>query len=281
MNIKSTLLILLFLNISSLTLAHTPWGACATIYLDLNKQGASHQVCHSGYLSSDFNDKVSSILVPDGFNMRLFKNGNYQGPFIDIQAGLWNANAEWDNQISSVNFNNWGMGCSDLYSGANKTGTKFSVCNTANLVPGYNDQVASMWVAPKHFFRIYKDYNQTGDWMDIRGSWNFSPDWVNQVKSLKLSHWNDCAWLWQGKDHGGKLFQVCDSGVLPSNWANKTNSITVPVNVTVIAYKTNNYQGESVTFTEGFNNFPDGWGNAIQSVRLKIVGAMTTQIGSM
>lgn len=273
---KSTILkvFALFLGILSVSLAHTPWGPCATIYTDLNKQGASHDVCHSGYLSSQFNDQVSSLVIPDGFNMRLFKNGNYQGPFIDIQAGLWNANAEWDNVISSVQYNNWGMGCSNLYSGPNKTGNMFTVCNSANLVPGYNDQVASIYVAAKHFFRLYKDYNQTGDWIDIRGTWSFSPDWVNQVKSLKLQHWSDCAWFWQGQNHSGKLFQVCDSGVFPSNWLNKTNSITVPVNMTVIAYKGNNYDGETMTFTEGFTNFPAGWTNAIQSVKLKINGAM-------
>jgi len=107
-------LVLLFGICISGIKAHTLWGACVTIYVDQDKKGASHDVCHSGYLSSAFNNQVSSISVHQGFNMSIFDTTNYKGKFLDIQAGAWNAPAEWVNKISSVQFNNWGDGAAIL-----------------------------------------------------------------------------------------------------------------------------------------------------------------------
>lgn len=268
-------IIVLFLGILiSPAFSHTPWGPCATIYTERNQGGDSGQVCGSGWLSNAFNNKISSISVPTGFNMRLFKEGNLEGPFIDIQEGIWNANPEWDDVISSVQYNNWGMGCSTMYSGSWYTGTSFLVCNNANLVPGFNDQVGSMWVAPAHFFRVFNDYDQKGDWIDIRGGFSFGPGWANNIKSMKLKHWSLCAWLFQGQNGGGYYFQMCDSGVLPSYSTKQASSISVPTGMILTVYKTADYTGESKVLTAGLTNLPDDWVRTIASAKVVITAAM-------
>ncbi len=282
MNKRTMITILaLFLGIfvSSIN-AHTPWGACLTIYLDKDKGGASHEICHSGYLSSAFNKKVSSVLIPDGFNARLFKTPNYKGKFLDIQAGVNNLDTEWDNQVSSVQFNNWGDGSAILYSGPNRSGSTFTLCNSANLVDGYpGGVIQSIWVAPLHFFRLYKNEDYTGDWIDIRGAYTFKSDWLgaNQAKSMKMQHWAECAWFHNDPNKAGRFFQVCDSGTFPAAWAKLASSITIPKKMTVTVFRQADYKGESKVFKEGAWNLDGVWDNSIMSVKIEVEGKMTGQ----
>jgi len=273
--IIAILVLFLGLCVSSIK-AHSPWGACATIYLDKNKQGLSHDVCHGGYLSSTFNNKVSSLTVPKGFNIRLFDYSNRSGKFLDLQSGTHNLPDAWDNKVSSVDFNNWGDGCATLYTGPSRTGSTFKVCNTANIEAGYGGKIESIHVNPAHFFRLYKNADFTGDWIDIRGTYTFREDWANQAKSMKLQHWSECAWFHAYANKGGRFFQVCDSGVFPDNWAKQASSITVPKKMTVTVYKEKDYKGESKTFTEGFWNLSADWNNAIVSAKIEIEGKMTS-----
>jgi len=255
------------------TFTHSAWGPCATIYTEHNKGGLNGTVCGSGYLSSTFNNNVSSIVVPSGFNMRLFKDGNLAGEFIDIQPGKWEANEEWDKVISSVQYNNWGDGCGKLYSGPKYTGKMTLLCNSANLIPGYNQDLSSMYVFPAHHFRLFKGEDYTGDWLDVRGN-NYFQTWANQTKSLKLKHWSICALLHQGKNGGGMYFQLCDTGVIPGYGTRQASSISVPNGMVLTVYKTDNYTGESLTLQPGFTNLPDGWVKVIASAKVTITMQM-------
>ncbi len=267
-----SLLLLLVPHIHS----HTLTGECGTLYTEKNKAGASSPICHHENLATAFNDKVSSILVPKGFNMRLFRDRNRAGPWIDITGGLWNAPAEWDDTISSVLYNNWG-GCATFYAGAGLTGKSFVVCETGNLVSGFNDKIASVAVPARHFFRFYTELNQKGDWYDVRGKADLKADFVDNVKSMKLQHWNDCAFLYTGKNKKGKLFRLCDSATyLPSGYDDIFSSIDVPKKMTLTLYKDANYKGGSLTIGQGVWNAPSDWDKTISSVRVKIEGAMTS-----
>ncbi len=166
----STSIILLLGVMLPIITGHTLTGECGTLYTEKNRGGSSTPVCHHENLSTAFNDKVSSISVPKGFNMRLFRDRNRQGPWIDIigKSGIWNAPTAWDDTISSVLYNNWG-GCATFYSGAGITGNNFVVYETGNLVAGDNDKVASVAVSARHFFRFYKELNQKGHFYDVRG----------------------------------------------------------------------------------------------------------------
>ena len=260
----------------SQTFAHTLTGECGYAYTGKDRKGNSYKVCHYGNLPSGFNNQVSSFFVPKGFNMRLFKDSNRKGEWIDIPAGVWNAPAAWDKVISSVLYNNW-SGCSTFYSGPNQTGKSYLACETGNLVPGYNDKVASVHVPARHFFRFYKDFDQKGDFYDVRGKWNLRDDFVNKIKSMKLQHWSDCANLYTGQNRYGKLFMLCDSSsYLPTGYDNAINSISVPKKVTVTIYKDANYKGTSLKLTEGVWNAPASWANSISSIKLSIEGAMTS-----
>jgi len=269
------ILLTLFLGISlQLIKAHTPWGPCATVYLEPDEQGEGHEICHSGFLSNATNDQISSITIPEGFNMRLFDTNNFTGHFLDIQAGNWTAPPEWDNIISSVQYNNWGDGCALIYTDVNRTGDAFKVCNDANLTDGYGGAFVSIWVAPLHFFRLFKNDNFTGDWLDVRGTLTLREEWANQTKSMTLRHWDKCAWFWNGLNATDRLFQVCDNGTFPDAWSQKALSVTIPVGVTVTAFKEKDYLGESQNFTNGTYDLPAEWQNAIASVAITIDKAM-------
>jgi len=255
--------------------AHSDWGPCATIYTEPDLQGDSTEICHSGFLSTTFNDQTSSIEIPEGFNMRLFDSSNFTGHFLDIQAGIWNADEEWDNKISSIQYNNWGDGCAVIYTGVNRTGDAFKICNDVmNLTEGYGGAFVSIHVAPLHFFRLFNDYNLTGDWIDVRSTLTLREDWQNQTKSMHLKHWAVCAWFHNDPDGMGRLFQVCDNGTFPDAWANMSVSVTVPKGMTVTAYKLPDFEGETLTLTEGVTNLDDDWKNKIVSVGVVIDGAM-------
>lgn len=272
---RFSLISILILSISLLSInAHTPWGPCATIYTDPDLQGESTEVCHSGFLSATFNDSVSSISIPEGFNMRVFDTSNFTGHFLDIQAGTWNADTEWDNRISSIQYNNWGDGCGIIYTGENRTGDAFKVCNDANITDGYAGAFVSIYVAPLHFFRLFKDENCTDDWMDVRSTVTLREEWQNQTKCMTLRHWSSCAWFHNEPDAMGRLFQVCDNGTFPEEWANKSASITVPKGMNVTVYKEPDFQGESKEFTEGVWNLDDEWRFKIVSAGLVIDKAM-------
>lgn len=270
-------ILVLFLGICITSInAHTPWTACMNVYADKSKGGAKQEICHhQAKLNSALNKKASSVQVPDGFNARLFKTTNYKGRFIDLQAGTTNLGSDWDNQASSVEFNNWGDGCGTLYTGASRTGSTFKVCSDANIAEGYGGKVLSIHVAPLHFFRLYKNSDFSGDWMDVRGSLNLRSDWVNQVRSMKLQHWAECAWFYNDANRGGSMFQVCDSGSFPSKWQRQASSLVVPKKMTVTAYKQANYKGASKVYKAGTHNLADGWNNAIVSVKIEVEGKMT------
>ena len=259
------------------TLAHSYSGLCGTLYLDLYRQGGSYNICHHGNLNPAFDNKVSSIYVPDGFNMRLFQDPNKAGKWIDIRAGVWNATTAWDNVISSVLYNNWGDGCANFYSGPSRTGSNFLVCDSGNLVPGWNDQVSSVYVAPNHHFRLFKGYNQTGEWIDVRSTWTArAGEWVNEVKSMKLNHWATCAFFHQYANQGGRLFQVCDSGTLPAPWNTNVSSITVPANMTLTIYNQANYTGSYLVLTQGVWNAPATWDKKVVSAQVNVGPVMGT-----
>jgi len=274
---SSVISCLLFMGLFvSQIFAHTTTGECGTAYTAKDRGGSAYQVCHYGNLPTAFNNKVSSIWIPKGFNMRLFKDSGRVGQWIDIKAGVWNAPPEWDKVISSVLYNNWGE-CATFYSGASQTGKSFLACETGNLVAGYNDQIASVSLPARHFFRFFKEPNQQGDYYDVRGKWNLKADFVNQVKSMKYQHWSDCVSTYTGLNRGGKLFLLCDSGAyLPTGYDNMIRSISVPKKVTLTLYKEPNYKGASIKITEGLWNAPAGWDKTISSIKLSIEGAMTS-----
>jgi len=256
--------------------AHTPWTACMTVYADRNKGGAKQEICHhQAKLTSALNKKVSSVVIPEGFNGRLFKTTNYKGRFVDLRAGTTNLGSDWDNQASSIEFNNWGDGCATIYSGPSRTGSTFLVCSDANIAEGYGGKFASIHVAPLHFFRLYKNSDYTGDWMDVRGTLTLRSDWANQVKSMKLQHWAECAWFFNNANRGGSMFQVCDSGSFPTKWQKQASSLVVPKKMTVTVYKQANYKGASKKFTAGTYNLDGEWNNAIVSVKVDVEGKMT------
>ena len=271
-SITSCLVLFLGVCISQIV-AHTTTGECAYLYTEKNQRGSKYELCHHKNLPTAFNNKVSSIFIAKGFNMRLFKDTNKGGQWIDIPSGLWNAPAEWDKVISSVLYNNWGA-CATFYSGAGKTGKNFKVCEGGNLVQGYNDQIASVAVPPRHFFRFFKEVDQQGDWYDVRGSMDLKAEFVNNIKSMKLQHWSDCAFLYTGKNKTGKLFRICDSGTLPTGYDDVISSVEVPAKMTLTLYKEPNYKGASLKITQGLWNAPAEWDNVVSSINVKIEGAM-------
>ena len=255
------------------SLAHTHNGLCTSLYVDPNLQGqAYYNVCNHLSVSNlpvGYDNQISSVNLPTGYNMRLYLDANGQGKWMDIKAGVYNLATMWNDTVSSVFYNNWGDGCANFYSGPNQSGTNFLACSTGNLVPGWNQDVASVYVAPGHNFRLYKDYNWQGEWIDVRGKWTAREgEWVNQVKSMKLKHSSACAFFHQYANQGGRLFQVCDDGNLPSPWNTTISSITVPADMNVTIFNHADYTGNSLKLITGTYNLDSTWDKKVVSVKV-------------
>lgn len=53
--------------------AHSYAGLCGTLYLDFNRTAGLYNICHHSNLNPALDNKVSSIYIPAGYNMRLFQ----------------------------------------------------------------------------------------------------------------------------------------------------------------------------------------------------------------
>ena len=73
-----------------------------TVYKDANLKGESKKYSMDVPLvGNDWNDVISSIHIPQGYRVTIFRDANFQGPSLTLTAD-WNATDEWNDQVSSI-----------------------------------------------------------------------------------------------------------------------------------------------------------------------------------
>jgi|GEM_PF-5124579 len=76
---------------------------CPTFYADYDLEGASFQRCTGGDISDNWNDQVSSFVVPSGYKVYLYSGYDYGGKRIGLYSqGRYNVPRSFNDQLSSV-----------------------------------------------------------------------------------------------------------------------------------------------------------------------------------
>jgi len=75
---------------------------CILLFEDYNFQGDYFSMCSSDDVPAEWNDRVSSIVVPEDWSVTLFQDYGFSGNSMDIEAGEWEADDDWNDQLSSL-----------------------------------------------------------------------------------------------------------------------------------------------------------------------------------
>ena len=90
-------------QLSSVRISQALNPKCITFYTDSNQQGNVFQLCSSGDVPSQYNDQVSSFVVPSGYSVTLYQDYAYGGQAIGpYTQGTYNVPASFNDQLSSA-----------------------------------------------------------------------------------------------------------------------------------------------------------------------------------
>jgi len=163
-------------------------SSCPTFYSDYNQQGDSFQQCISGDVPGNWNDEVSSFVVPAGYTIQLYSDGNYGGDMYGAyNAGSYNVPSGFNDELSSIKVFAVSR-CPTFYSDYNQQGDSFQQCSSGNVPSNWNDQVSSFVVPARYSIQLYADggyggrvygpYNQ--------GTYNVPSEFNDALSSVKI-----------------------------------------------------------------------------------------------
>jgi len=161
---------------------------CPTFYADSNQQGGSFQQCISGDLPSNWNDQVSSFVVPAGYTIQLYANNAYGGKIYGAyNAGSYNVPAELNDQLSSIKVYAV-QKCPTFYGDYNQQGGSFQQCSSGNVPDNWNDQVSSFVVPAGYSIQLYADGAYGGKVYGpyTAGSYNVPAEFNDKLSSFKV-----------------------------------------------------------------------------------------------
>ena len=179
---------------------------CPTFYADLDLQGDSFQLCSTANsLPSQWNDRISSFVIPEGYSIQLYadnnKGGDSRGPYTE---GAYNIPSSFNDQASSVVVNNYkdnnsnndnspDVRCPTFYTDADQKGSKFQLCSSSNVPDGFNDKVSSFVIPAGYSVQLFPDYNNGGDqWGPYtEGVYNVASEFNDQLSSVFISRDKD------------------------------------------------------------------------------------------
>lgn len=253
---------------------------CVRFYADYNHQGQSFQQCSSGNLPANWNDRVSSFVVPNGYTVQLYTDGGYAGKrYGPYNAGSYNVPAEFNDQLSSVRISKAQTPthkCPTFYADYNHQGSSFQQCSSGNVAANWNDRVSSFVVPAGYTVQLYANNGYSGKSYGPykAGSYNVPADFNDQLSSVKISQVQSqpqvkCPTFYDQKGLAGDSFQQCSSGNVPNKWDNKATSFVVPAGFAVYLYESANYQGKALgPYTQGTYDIPSSFNNRLSSIKI-------------
>jgi uncharacterized protein with FMN-binding domain len=160
------------------------------IYKDTFFQGSVQALYPGSYNMSALtigNDALSSIRVPSGWSVRLYKDSNYGGSYIDLTGDDTDlSDKSFDNAASSIVVTGTSDTSPVVYKDGSYSGTSQTLhpglYNVSDLTVG-NDAVSSLTVPSGWTVTLYEDSNFSG------GTVSFT----SNVSALSSYSWNDKA----------------------------------------------------------------------------------------
>ncbi len=271
-------------------------GGGVTLYEDCDYKGSSHSLGVGDFNTYDLgigNDVLSSIRVPRGFRVTLFKDGNFQGARTTLTADNRCFSSGWNDVVSSIRVestgggwnNNNGGGGITLYADCNYRGSSHTLGlgyhNTNDLGIG-NDVLSSVRIPPGFRVTFYKDGSFEGASMTLTADDACFPDSWNDVVSsilvergsgggsnLEVTLYKDCEF--RGSSAKLRVGEYSDYDVLGIG-NDALSSLKVPNGLRVIIYKDANFRGEYRTITSDVRCMSDHWNDSVTSIKVERVG---------
>jgi hypothetical protein len=220
------------------------------IFADRNFQGQGQILAEGRYNDTQLsigNDNMSSIKIPQGFTVRLFENGGYDGSFVDLKSEVSDLNTiNWDNRVSSIQVfkgnppTNTSTGnAAILYQHSNYGGRNISLGEgkyTAKDFPLAQDLTA-ISLSRGFYIRLFEQDNFQGNSIDIS----------TNIRDLGEMGWNDKAMSLEIIRGTAPNQQFNNNN---NTWGNANNNNWVNANE-VIIYQYTNYSGKMMNLQEG------------------------------
>jgi len=241
---------------------------CVTFFTDGDFEGNVFEMCSDGNVPSQYNDQVSSLIVPPATTVMLYQDDGYRGRTAGpYTTGSYNVPADFNDQLTSVRVFS---SCVSFFTDGDFKGNKFTMCSSGNVPNQYNDQVSSFIVPAGVTLTMYwdSDYNGKSLGPYTEGRYNMPSNFNDQVSSAVINV-KKCVIFFTDGDFHGDAFQMCSSGNVPSRYNDQVSSFIVPAGVTVTLYWDNDYGGKSSgPYTGGSYNVPGNFNDQLSSVKI-------------
>ena len=247
---------------------------CPTFYADYNQQGGSFQQCISEDVPANWNDQVSSFVVPAGYTVQLYADGAYGGKMYGAySAGSYNVPAEFNDQLSSIRIFA-AQKCPTFYADYNQQGSSFQQCISGNVPANWNDQASSFVVPAGYTIQLYADGAYGGKMYGAynAGSYNVPAEFNDQLSSIKVYAVQKCPTFYADYNQQGGSFQQCSSGNVPDTWNDQVSSFVVPAGYSIQLYADSVYGGKLYgPYAAGSHNVPAEFNDKLSSIKIFIV----------
>ena len=175
-----------------------PKQSCPTFYERKDLNSDSFQLCASGDVPDQWNNKASSFIVPAGFTVYLYQYAVFKGDSLGpYTQGTYNIPNSFDNRLTSAKIikaqpqpqpQPADRKCPTFYRDADQQGDSFQLCKSSNVPAEWNDQVSSFYVPRGYNVRLFKDADRKGDCKGLygQGSYNVPADFNDQLSSVYI-----------------------------------------------------------------------------------------------
>ena len=260
----------------------TGWNfSYATFYSDRNGQGKSADIEHSRNIYYDWNNQISSFMVPQGYTLELFQGNDYLGKSIGpYTAGSYNVPSSFKGPINSA-LRQYGtpiLTCPrfSTYTGpygradsGPYTGYDYSdVCSSGSINnPDYSKNYTYLKV-PKGFkVQIYSEANYKGRSFGpyTQGTYKVPADINFATGSARVTPL--CPTFYKDINNQVDNIQLCSSGTVPEEWKDQITAFYVPDDYFVSLYKGSKYRGGRIgPYGVGYHNVTVGFRSKVTSV---------------
>ncbi len=270
--------------------------AAVELYKDYNFRGGVLRLDSPGYhaLPRDFNDEVSSIIIPSGFTVTIYEDRNQAGRSVKLGAGRHNV-SDFNDAISSLVIkrteaapNDYGgKPVVELFEDYDFGGQRLRVDNLGYYtVPGYfNDRISSLIVPEGYEVTLYENYERGGRNIKLGAGRHNITRFNDTVSSLVINRVggdpNDNSGksgveFFQDYDFGGQRLRVNSLGYypMPSYFNDQLSSLIVTEGYEVTLYEDYNQAGRSIKLGAGRHNI-SRFNDTVSSVVVKRVGETT------
>jgi len=254
---------------------------CITFYADYDLGGDSFQLCSSGDVPANWNDQVSSFVVPAGYSVQLYQDYGYGGQALGpYSAGTYNVPSSFNDQLSSARIayvqSQPSQNCPTFYDHKNLQGDSFQLCSSGDVPDQWNDEATSFIVPAGFTVYLYQYANFEGDSLGpyTQGTYNIPDSFNNRLTSAKIIKAQPvdrkCPTFYRDANQQGDSFQLCKSGNVPAEWNDQVSSFYVPRGYNVRLFEDGDRKGDCTQlYGQGSYNVPADFNDELSSVYIR------------